>query len=69
MSNSLDSDQARCFVGLIGVQTVCKGYQQTPKVTTSGKRVNMPGSEDKIYRHELCLIFLTFPRKYSLKFL
>ena len=26
--------------GLIWVQTVCKGYQQTTKVATSGERVN-----------------------------
>ena len=25
--------------GLIGVQTVCKGYQQTTKVATSGERI------------------------------
>ena len=27
--NGLDPNQARLFVGLIWVQTVCKGYQQT----------------------------------------
>ena len=27
--------------GLIWVQTVCKGYQQTTKVATSGERVNV----------------------------
>ena len=27
--------------GLIRVQTVCKGYQQTIKVVTGGKRVNL----------------------------
>ena len=30
--NSLDPDQAPQKVGLIGVQTVCKGYQQTTPV-------------------------------------
>ena len=40
MSNSLDPDQARDFVGLILIQTVCKGYQQTTKVATSAERVN-----------------------------
>ena len=28
VSNGLDPDQAQHFVGLIWVQTVCKGYQQ-----------------------------------------
>ena len=43
-SNSLDADQARHFVGpnilsgLTWVQTVCKGYQQTTRVVTSGER-------------------------------
>ena len=37
VSNSLDPDQA--WSGLIWVQTVCKGYQQTTKISTSGKRV------------------------------
>ena len=32
MSNSLDHDQARHLSGLIWVQTVCKGYQQTTLV-------------------------------------
>ena len=36
-SNSLDPDQARQF-GLIWVQIVCKGYQQT---TLVGKELNM----------------------------
>ena len=34
VSNNLDPDQARHFV-----QTVCKGYQQTTKVDSSGQRV------------------------------
>ena len=37
VSNSLNSDQARHLLGLILVQTVCKGYQQTTKV---GKEQN-----------------------------
>ena len=28
VSNSLDPDQAQHLLGLIWVQTVCKGYQQ-----------------------------------------
>ena len=39
MSKSLDPDQVRRLSGLIWVQTVCKGYQQTTKVATSGERV------------------------------
>ena len=39
MSNSLDLDQADILSGLIWVQTVCKGYQQTTKVAPSGYRV------------------------------
>ena len=33
VTNGLDQDQARCSVGLIWVQTVCKGLQQTTKQT------------------------------------
>ena len=29
VSSSLDPDHARCLSGLIWVQIVCKGYQQT----------------------------------------
>ena len=36
VSNSWDPE----MLGLIWVQTVCKDYQQTTKVTTSGLRVN-----------------------------
>ena len=39
MSNSLDPDQARHLLGLIWIQTVSKGYQQTTKVATSRERV------------------------------
>ena len=38
MSNHLDPDQARHFVGLDLVQTVCKGYQQT---ALEGKELNL----------------------------
>ena len=31
MSNSLDPDQTDIFLGLVWVETVCKGYQQTVK--------------------------------------
>ena len=48
VSNSLNPDQARpiqirpyVLSGLIWVQTVCKGYQQTTKVATSGERINI----------------------------
>ena len=34
--NSLDPDQARLLLGLIWVQTVCNGYQQT---TLAGKEL------------------------------
>ena len=44
VSNSLNPDQARRFVGPDLVQTVCKGYQQTANVAISGERVNC-------YRH------------------
>ena len=37
MSNSLDPDQARHFVGPDLVQTVCKGHQQT---TLGGKELS-----------------------------
>ena len=36
VSNSLDPDQDQRWV-----QTVCKGYQQTTKVATSGERVKI----------------------------
>ena len=32
MSNSLDPEQARHFVGLVWVQTVCKSYKQATLV-------------------------------------
>ena len=35
--NSLDPDQAQHLLGLIWVQTVCKGYKQTRKVATGGE--------------------------------
>ena len=35
VSNSLNPDQARLLSGLILVQTVCKGYQQTTKSIVS----------------------------------
>ena len=38
VSNSLDPDQAQHFVGPDRYQTVCKGYQQTTKVTASRQR-------------------------------
>ena len=41
MSNSLDPDQARQFVGPDLGQTVYKGTQQTTKITTSRERVNI----------------------------
>ena len=37
MSNSLDPDQDRHLLVLIWVSNVCKGYQQTTKVTTASK--------------------------------
>ena len=40
VSNSLDPDQARLFLGLIWVQTVCKGYQQTTELSLVGKKLN-----------------------------
>ena len=40
VSNSLDSDQARRFVGLIWIQNVCQGYQQ---ITPVGKVLNLHG--------------------------
>ena len=46
MSNSLDQDQARHLVGLIWVQTVCKGYQQTTKATANKERVNFISSDN-----------------------
>ena len=45
VSNRLDPDQARHFVGLIWVQTVCKGYHQT---VLSRQRVKGVGKIDKI---------------------
>ena len=39
MSNSLDPDQDRHYVGPDLVPTVCNGYQQTTKVATSRLRV------------------------------
>ena len=45
VSNNLDSDQARHFVGPdLGpkFQTVCKGYQQRTKVDTRRERVKVP---------------------------
>ena len=47
--NSLDSDQTRHFVSLIWVQTVCKGYQQTTKVTPSGQRVKYKTTFDTTF--------------------
>ena len=32
VSNSLDLDQADILSGLVWVQTICKGYQQTKRV-------------------------------------
>ena len=40
VSNSLDPDQAKTL-GLIWVQTICNGYQQKTKVTTSGERIKL----------------------------
>ena len=40
LSNSADPDEARHILsGLVWVQIVCKGYQQTAKVATSGENV------------------------------
>ena len=39
VSNSLDQDQAQNLSGLMWVQTVCKGNQQTTKIAPSGQRV------------------------------
>ena len=39
VSNSLDPDQDRHLSGLIWVQTVCKGYQQTTKSPLAGKEL------------------------------
>ena len=38
VSNSLDPDQGRVFLGLISVQNVCKSYQQT---TLVGKQLSL----------------------------
>ena len=41
VSNNLDTDQARHFVGPdLGPNCLKKGYQQTTKVATRGERVN-----------------------------
>ena len=34
-----DTDHSDVLLGLIWVQTVCKGYQQTTKIATSGERI------------------------------
>ena len=39
VSNNLDPDQAQHFVEPDFGPSVCKGYQQTTKVTSSGQRV------------------------------
>ena len=40
MSNGFDPDQDRHSVAMIWVQTVCKGYRQTTKVTASKESLN-----------------------------
>ena len=41
LANRLKQDQANIIFGLIWVQTISKGYQQTTKlVSSSGKRIN-----------------------------
>ena len=51
--NGLDPDQDQYSVDLIWVQTDCKGYQQTTKVTASKKR-GFKKYEDRFYI--LCLL-------------
>ena len=41
LANSFEQDQANIMFGLIWVQTISKGYQQTTKlIAPSGKRMN-----------------------------
>ena len=60
VSNSLDPDQTRRFVGLIWVQTVCKGYQLMTKVTTSRERVK---ALSRIVADDILFILIIFQRK------
>ena len=39
VSDSLDPNRPDVLLSLIWVQTVCKGYQQTTKVATSGESI------------------------------
>ena len=70
MSNSLDPDQARHFVGLIWGQTVCKGYQQTTLVGKELYLKSLPELTLVILNHQCtyycCVFFQTlagFARK------
>ena len=69
VSNSSDPDQARHLLGLIWVQTVCKGYHQMTKVSTSRERVKRDMKpqiiiistlykllHDKIHIHVFCIV-------------
>ena len=47
------------LLGLIWVQTICKGYQQTAKVVTSTQRVNDYTCMDKLIFHPLGHTLLT----------
>ena len=47
VSNGLDPDQDRHFVGPDLGQTICKGYQQTTKVTASKGGLTMRGLQSK----------------------
>ena len=53
VSYGLDPDQDQHFVSPDLSQTVCKGYQQRPKVTASKERVKlwMLVADTKCFRH------------------
>ena len=67
-SNSLDPDQARHFVGsdldkmsgLIWIQTVCKGYQQTTKVAFVCVEVLRPSQPNGVMSSAVSLPNHTF---------
>ena len=49
VSNGLNQDQVDILYGLIWVQTVCKGYQQTKKSLLAGKELNTKQLVDTRY--------------------
>ena len=65
VSNSWDPDQARHFVSLIWVHTVCKGYQQTTKVATSRERVYLYAEDIYSFCFSVCPLICMYVHTYA----